>query len=75
MLWRFKTLIENHTGQKIKKLWTDNCLKFYDLDFNEFCAIQGMPNIRPWSESLNKMGRKTYESDSTWQSLLYTLQC
>jgi len=35
---KFKALIENQTGKKIKKLMTDNGLKFYELEFNEFCA-------------------------------------
>ena len=35
---KFKVLVENQTGKKIKKLMTDNGLMFCESEFNEFCA-------------------------------------
>ena len=42
MFKKFKALVENQTGRKIKKLRTDNGLEFCETDFNEFCAEQGV---------------------------------
>ena len=42
MFKKFKALVENQAGRKIKKLRTDNDLEFYESDFNEFCAIQAI---------------------------------
>ena len=42
MFKKYKALIENQTGRKIKNLKIDNGLEFCELDFNEFCAIQGI---------------------------------
>ena len=39
MIKKFKTLVENQTGRKIKKLMTDNGLEFCETKFNEFCAV------------------------------------
>jgi len=36
MFKKFKALVENQTGRKIKKLRTDNGLEFCETDFNEF---------------------------------------
>ena len=42
MFKKFKALVENQTGRKIKKLKTDNGLKFCEMEFNEFCAVNGI---------------------------------
>ena len=39
---KWKTLVENQTGKKIKRLRTDNGLEFCSGDFNEFCADAGI---------------------------------
>jgi len=38
MLNKFKVIVENQIGEKIKQLRTDNDLEFYELEFNELCA-------------------------------------
>jgi len=42
MFKKFKALVENQTGRKIKKLRNDNGLEFCEMEFNEFCAINSM---------------------------------
>ena len=42
MFKKFKALVENQTGRKIKKLRTDNGLEFVESEFEEFCAINGI---------------------------------
>ena len=42
MFKKFKALVENQTGRKIKKLRIDNGLEFCESNFNEFCATQGI---------------------------------
>jgi len=42
MFKKFKPLVENQIERKIKKLRTDNGLEFYETEFNEFCAINGI---------------------------------
>jgi len=42
MFKKYKALVENQTGRKIKNLKIDNGLEFCELDFNEFYAIQGI---------------------------------
>jgi len=39
---KFKAPIENQTGRKIMKLRTDNDLEFYESEFTELCAINGI---------------------------------
>ena len=39
MFKKFKALVENQTGRKIKKLKTDNGLEFVESEFKEFCAV------------------------------------
>ena len=39
---KFKTLVENQTRRKIKKLRTDNGPEFVELEFDEFCAVNGI---------------------------------
>ena len=43
---KWKTLVENQTGKKIKRLRTDNGLEFCSGDFNEFCADAGIVRHR-----------------------------
>ncbi|GJT62076.1 retrovirus-related pol polyprotein from transposon TNT 1-94 [Tanacetum coccineum] len=38
----WKILIENQNGRKIKRLYTDNGLKFYPREFNDFCRDEGI---------------------------------
>ena len=38
----WKTLLENQTGKKIKRLRTDNGLEFYNHQFDEFCKAEGI---------------------------------
>ena len=38
MFKKFKNLVGNQTGRKIKKLRTDNGLEFCESDFNKLCA-------------------------------------
>jgi len=47
MFKKFKALVENQTGRKIRKLRTDNGLEFYEFDFNKFCTTQILLDIRP----------------------------
>ena len=42
MFKKFKALIENQTGRKIKKLKTDNGLQICETEFNEFCIVNGI---------------------------------
>ena len=42
MFKKFKALVDNQTGRKIKKFRTDNSLEFCESDFNEFYAVQGI---------------------------------
>jgi len=42
MFKKFKALIENSTGRKIKKLKTDNGLQICETEFNEFCIVNGI---------------------------------
>ena len=42
MFKKFKPLVENQTGKKIKKLRTDNGLEFVELEFEEFCTMNGI---------------------------------
>jgi len=37
---KFKTLVQ--TGRKITTLKTDNDLEFYEIEFNELCAVNGI---------------------------------
>jgi len=36
---KFKALVENPSGRKIKKLRIDNGLEFCETEFNEFCEL------------------------------------
>ena len=38
----WKTLLENQTEKKIKRLRTDNGLEFYNHQFDEFCKAEGI---------------------------------
>jgi 5'-3' exoribonuclease 2 len=38
----WKTLVENQTGKKVKRLRTDNGLEFCSSEFDEFCKDQGI---------------------------------
>jgi len=38
----WKTLLENQTGKKIKRLRTDNDLEFCNYQFDEFCKVEGI---------------------------------
>lgn len=38
----WKTLVENQTGKKVKKLRTDNGLEFCNQQFNSYCANEGI---------------------------------
>jgi len=42
MFKKFKALVENQTGRKIKKLRTDNGLEFVESEFEEFYMINGI---------------------------------
>jgi GAG-pre-integrase domain/Integrase core domain len=43
---QWKTLIENQTGKKIKRLRTDNGLEFCNEEFNKFCKNEGIVRHR-----------------------------
>ena len=43
---KWKALVENQTGKKIKRLRTDNGLEFCGGDFNDFCADAGIVRHR-----------------------------
>jgi transposase InsO family protein len=38
----WKTLLENQTGKKIKRLRIDNGLEFCNYQFDEFCKVKGI---------------------------------
>ena len=42
----WKTLVENQTGRKIKRLHIDNGLEFYSEPFNDFCKENGIARHR-----------------------------
>jgi len=42
MFKKFKALVENQTGRKIKKLRTDNSLEFCEIEFNTFGVTEGI---------------------------------
>ena len=42
MFKKFKALVENQTGRKIKKLRTNNGLEFVESEFDEFCMVNGI---------------------------------
>lgn len=39
---KWKVLIENQTGRKIKRLRTDNGLEFCSREFDDFCRDEGI---------------------------------
>jgi len=42
MFKKFKALVEDQTGRKIKKLRTDNGLEFVESEFDKFCVVNGI---------------------------------
>ena len=42
MFKKFKALVENQTGRKIKKLMTHKGLEFVESEFDEFCTVNGI---------------------------------
>lgn len=53
---KWKVLIENQTGKKIKRLRTDNGLEFCSGEFNEFCANSGIARHRTVSYTPQQNG-------------------
>ena len=49
MFKKFKALVENQSGRKIKKLRTKNGLEFYESEFNKFYAPQVMTRHKTFS--------------------------
>jgi hypothetical protein len=43
---QWKTLIENQTGKKMKRLKTNNSMEFYGGKFNKFCKDEGIARHR-----------------------------
>jgi len=39
---KFKVLVENQNGRKIKKRRIDNDLELCGIDFNEFCVVNSI---------------------------------
>ncbi|KAJ4723712.1 Retrovirus-related Pol polyprotein from transposon TNT 1-94 [Melia azedarach] len=52
---QWKTLVENQTGKKIKRLRTDNGLEFCWSEFDEFCYGDGVKGYRIWTPSENRV--------------------
>jgi len=46
MFKKFKALVENQTGRNIKKLRTENGLEFVELEFDEFCVVNGIARYK-----------------------------
>jgi Integrase core domain len=44
----WKTLLENQTEMKIKRLRTDNGLEFYNHQFDEFYKVEGIIRHKKW---------------------------
>ena len=51
-----KTLVENQTGKKIKRLKTDNGLEFCSGEFNEFCEQHGIARHRKVAKTPQQNG-------------------
>ena len=43
---QWKVLVENQTGKKVKRLRTDNGMKFCSEEFNKFCKNEGVARHR-----------------------------
>ena len=59
----WKSLVENQTSKKVKKLRTDNGLEFYNQQFESYCANEGiirhirvkfMPQQNELAERMNR---------------------
>ena len=60
----WKTLVENQTGKKVKKLRTDNGLEFCNQQFNSYCANEGIARhktvrLRPQQNGLAERMNRT----------------
>jgi len=53
---KFKALVENQTGRKIKKLRTDNGLEFSELEFTKFCPVNGIARHKTLVGKLQQNG-------------------
>jgi hypothetical protein len=53
---QWKTLIENQTGKKIKRLRTDNGMEFCGGEFNKFCKDEGIARHRTVSHTPQQNG-------------------
>ena len=51
----WKSLVENQTGLKVKKLRTDNGLEFCSQEFDRFCADHGIARHRTVRLTPHKM--------------------
>ena len=60
---QWKTLIEKHTGKKIKRFRTDNGLEYCSGEFDEFCknedivkhcTVRGTPQQNRTAERMNR---------------------
>jgi len=56
MFKKFKALVKNQTGRNIKKLRVDNGLEFVELEFDEFCAVNGIARYKTLVEKLQQNG-------------------
>ena len=53
---QLKTLIENQTRKKIKRLKTDNGMEFCGSEFNKFCKDEGITKHRTVSHTPQQNG-------------------
>ena len=69
MFKKFKALVENQTGRKIKKLRTDNGLVFIESEFEEFCTINGIARPKTLVGKPSKMGLQNESTGLYWRKL------
>lgn len=73
---KWKALVENQTGRKVKKLRTDRGLEFCDYEFKEFCVQAGIARHKTLPGKAQQNGvadGMKYKHNSSRESSLHAL--